>query len=77
LLVDSLSPAEQEILNLPKFMMTSTNLDSLLFRREMDMLKELITKFDADLRALKRRAIVVPGRGDYYSYDKGSRVVLI
>ena len=67
LLVDSLSPGERETLNLPKFMMTSTNVDSPLFRREMEMLKELITKFDEDLRVLKRRAIIVPGHGDYYS----------
>jgi glyoxylase-like metal-dependent hydrolase (beta-lactamase superfamily II) len=66
LLVDSLSPWEKEILNLPKFMMTSTNVDSLLFRREMDMMRELIIKFDANLKAGKKKAIIVPGHGDYY-----------
>ena len=70
LLVDSLSPGERETLNLPKFMMTSTNVDSRLFRCEMDMLKELIIKFDADLRVHKKRALVIPGHGDYYSYDE-------
>ena len=70
LLVDSLIPGEREILNLPKFMMTSTNVDSHLFRREMDMMKELIMNFNASLSASKRKAIIVPGHGDYYSYDK-------
>jgi glyoxylase-like metal-dependent hydrolase (beta-lactamase superfamily II) len=65
--VDSLGPEEREILNLPKFMMTSTNVDSLLFRREMDMMKELIAKFDAHLRTIAKKAIVVPGHGDYYA----------
>jgi hypothetical protein len=49
LLVDSLTPGEREILNLPKFMMTSTNVDSRLFRQEMGMMKELITTFNAYL----------------------------
>jgi len=70
LLVDSLSPGEREILNLPKFMMTSTNVDSQLFRREMDMMEELIINFDAYLSTSKRKAIIVAGHGDYYSYDR-------
>ncbi|MFZ5906398.1 MAG: MBL fold metallo-hydrolase [Nitrospirota bacterium] len=69
LFADSLSPGERAILNLPKFMMTSTNIDSRLFRREMDMMKELIVNFHADLSAAKRKAVIVPGHGDYYSCD--------
>ncbi len=68
LLVDSLSNGEREILNLPKFMMTSTNVDSRLFRQEMGMLKELITAFHAYLSARGKKATVVPGHGDYYSF---------
>ncbi len=66
--VDSLDTEERAILNLPKFMMTSTNVNSSLFRREMDMLKEFITKFDADLRARNQKAIIVPGHGDSYEW---------
>lgn len=68
LLVESLSDGEREILNIPKFMMTSTNVNSHLFRGEMDMMKALIGNFHAHLTALGKRAIIVPGHGDYYSY---------
>lgn len=68
--VDSLSNGEREILNLPKFMMTSTNVDSRLFRQEMDMMKELIANFHAYLSARGKSATIVPGHGDYYSYEK-------
>jgi glyoxylase-like metal-dependent hydrolase (beta-lactamase superfamily II)/uncharacterized protein with ACT and thioredoxin-like domain len=70
LLVDSLSNGEREILNLPKFMMTSTNVDSRLFRQEMEMMKVLIRKFHEDLSARGKKATVVPGHGDYYSYER-------
>ncbi len=66
LFVDSLSSEERGILNLPKFMMTSTNVDSLLFRREMDMMKELMANFHASLITSGKRLTVVPGHGDYY-----------
>ncbi len=66
--IDSLGDEERAILNLPKFMMTSTNVNSALFRQEMDMLKDFITRFDADLRARDRKAIIVPGHGDYYEW---------
>jgi glyoxylase-like metal-dependent hydrolase (beta-lactamase superfamily II)/ACT domain-containing protein len=66
--VDSLGDEERVMLNLPKFMMTSTNVNSALFRKEMDMLKDLITRFDADLRTRNRRAVIVPGHGAYYEW---------
>lgn len=67
LLVDSLSQEDREALNLPKFMMTSTNADSQLFRQEMKTLKEFIVRFDEQLEVLGRGAVIVPGHGDYYS----------
>lgn len=70
LLVESLSPEEREILNLPKFMMTSTNVDSRLFREEMDMMKELIINVQRALSAHGKQAIVVPGHGDHYSAER-------
>jgi glyoxylase-like metal-dependent hydrolase (beta-lactamase superfamily II)/uncharacterized protein with ACT and thioredoxin-like domain len=70
LLVDSLTPGEREILNLPKFMMTSTNVDSRLFRQEMGMMKELITTFNAYLSTYNKKAIIVPGHGDCYAYQR-------
>lgn len=70
LTVESLSTEDRENLNLPKFMMTSTNVDSLLFRQEMTRLKRLIHDFDQRLRDKKGRAIIVPGHGDYYPAAK-------
>jgi len=67
--VESLSPGEREILNLPKGMMTSTNVNSQLFRREMDMMKELIINLASSVRA-GRKTMIVPGHGDYYPYDR-------
>lgn len=69
LLVDTLSPWEREILNLPKFMMTTTNVDSRLFRREMDKLKELIIRIGTDLQARNKKTVVIPGHGDSYAYN--------
>ena len=68
LLVESLSPQEREILNLPKFMMTSTNVDSTLFREEMKMMKELITNVNTYVSSRGKSATIVPGHGDYYPY---------
>ncbi|MEW6602494.1 MAG: MBL fold metallo-hydrolase [Nitrospirota bacterium] len=66
--VESLGQEERDILNYPKFMMTSTNVNSLLFRREMDMLREFIGRFDAELVKSGKEAVIVPGHGDYYSF---------
>lgn len=66
LLVSSLGTEEREFLNLPKFMMTSTNTNSFLFRKEMQALKEMILKLDEELRKQNRGVIVAPGHGDYY-----------
>jgi hypothetical protein len=38
--VNSLPAEEREVLSFPKFMMISTNVDSAVFRQEMDMLKK-------------------------------------
>ncbi len=58
--IDSLSRGERDILDLPKFMMTSTNADSRLFRQEMESLRRLA------LSAAGEGMTVVPGHGDYY-----------
>jgi hypothetical protein len=51
-------------------MMTSTNVNSSLFRHEMEMLKEFIFSFDAEMRSRNLRAVIVPGHGDYYSCER-------
>jgi len=70
LLVDSLSPEEKEFMNLPRFMMTSTNVDSPLFRREMGHLREFALSMDDGLRARGKSVTIVPGHGDYYPCDR-------
>lgn len=70
LLVESLDEGEREILNYPKFMMTSTNVNSSLFRREMEMLKQLAKDLDATMRNAGKEAFIIPGHGDYYSVDR-------
>ncbi len=64
--IESLKAEEKEVLSYPKFMMTSTNVNSLLFRKEMEMLDKLVRDLDADMRRAGRQAYVVPGHGDYY-----------
>lgn len=64
--VESLDDEERRVLNLPKFMMTSTNVNSELFRTEMETLKNFIKTFDIAVRKNQREAIIVPGHGDYY-----------
>jgi glyoxylase-like metal-dependent hydrolase (beta-lactamase superfamily II) len=67
LLTGSLGIAERDVLNLPRFMMTSTNVDSALFRREMAMLKELTVTMGRHPCMSGKRVVIVPGHGDYYS----------
>jgi len=64
--IDSLSAEERELLNYPKFMMTSTNVNSSLFKKEMEMLRLLAGDFDAAMRRAGGQAYVIPGHGDYY-----------
>ncbi|MDI6782916.1 MAG: MBL fold metallo-hydrolase [bacterium] len=68
--IESLSPEDRANLNYPKFMMTSTNADSRIFKQEMEMLKKFISGFNARLQANNRGAIIVPGHGDYYPANR-------
>jgi glyoxylase-like metal-dependent hydrolase (beta-lactamase superfamily II) len=70
LLVESLSPEERETLNVPRFLMTSTNVDSALFREEMEALRTLALGLDHRLRPEGKRVLVVPGHGDYYPAER-------
>ena len=66
--VESLDPEERRVLNIPRFMMTSTNVNSGLFRKEMDMLRKLVSDFHNGLGARGKEAVIVPGHGDYYPF---------
>ncbi len=64
--IDSLSPEERRVLDYPKFMMVSTNVDSLLFRKEMEMLASVAREIDAQVRSRGYRALIIPGHGSPY-----------
>ncbi|BDH79589.1 MAG TPA: ACT domain-containing protein [Methanothermobacter sp.] len=60
LYVPSLGDEEKKFLNIPRFLMTSTNANSMLFKEEMEALKEVGEGID------RNGLIVLPGHGDYY-----------
>lgn len=61
---DSLGPQEREILGVARHMMVSTNVDSTVFRSEMQMLGTMVQCFKAD--AGTKGITVIPGHGSYY-----------
>ena len=66
----SISQRGREHLSVHKTLLTSTNTDSELFMREMDMLKALMARTEARLRATGRQAMVFPGHGDFYCVEQ-------
>lgn len=66
LYVPSLTEEEKNILNIPKFLMTSTNANSRIFRQEMELLKNLCIDLDKNLRKQGKGLIIFPGHGDFY-----------
>lgn len=66
LYVPSLSEEEKSFLNIPKLLMTSTNVNSKIFREEMELLKNLAQKIDSYLSEKGKGLLILPGHGDYY-----------
>lgn len=64
--VKSLKDEEKKLLNIPKFLMTSTNVDSRLFRREMQALTLLSVELNNSLKKKAKALLIFPGHGDYY-----------
>lgn len=64
--VASLRDDEKSLLNIPKILMTSTNVDSRLFRKEMNILTEFSLSLDRKLQENRRGLLIFPGHGDYY-----------
>ncbi|HIE11849.1 MAG TPA: hypothetical protein EYP63_00220 [Desulfotomaculum sp.] len=62
----SLSAEEKNNLSLARYLMTSTNTNSQVFREEMAALKDVIEAMDRELKRQGKRAVVFPGHGDYY-----------
>ncbi len=66
LYLPSLSKEEKEILSIPKYLLTSTNTNSGIFRKEMNLLKQLAKEIDEKLKKQGRGLMIFPGHGDYY-----------
>ena len=64
--IASLREEEKKFLSIPKFLMTSTNVNSLLFREEMKALKNLALFLDEELQEKDKGLFIFPGHGDYY-----------
>ncbi len=64
--VQSLSSEDREVLGVYRYLLTSPNSDSELYKRESEALRQLITGLDNALRRSGRKAIVFPGHGEYY-----------
>jgi glyoxylase-like metal-dependent hydrolase (beta-lactamase superfamily II) len=64
--VSSLSREEQDYLRLPRYLMTSTNTNSDVFRKETAMLRGLVREENKRLGLEGRFVRIFPGHGDYY-----------
>jgi len=66
LYIPSLSEEEKKLLNIPKYLMRSTNADSKRFREEMEQLRSLCLQLDEELRKDGKGLMIFPGHGDFY-----------
>ncbi len=66
----SLSPKDREALSVHKSLLTSTNTDSQVFVKEMEMLKTLMRQLAAEARAKGDRAMIFPGHGGFYAVEE-------
>jgi glyoxylase-like metal-dependent hydrolase (beta-lactamase superfamily II)/uncharacterized protein with ACT and thioredoxin-like domain len=64
--VRSLSPEEKEHLGIYRYLLTSPNSDSRVYKEEAAALKEMVLSLDEALRAHGRQAYIFPGHGNYY-----------
>jgi len=64
--VASLSAEDRERLSVPRYLMTSTNTDSGLFREESRCLRELALEVDAELKGKGGSLLILPGHGLWY-----------
>ncbi len=66
--IDSLSSEEKDYMRLPRYLMTSTNINSQAFREETKSLMDVISLLDKELRKQGKSVLIFPGHGDYYQY---------
>lgn len=66
--IDSLLAEEKEYMKLPRYLMTSTNTKSDIFKEETMSLMNVISLLDEELKSRGEPVLVLPGHGDYYRY---------
>ncbi|MGE5751767.1 MAG: MBL fold metallo-hydrolase [Nitrospirota bacterium] len=64
--VRSLSHEEKEHLGIYRYLLTSPNSDSRVYKEESAALKEMMLSLDQALRDHDRQGYIFPGHGDYY-----------
>ncbi|HNS31524.1 MAG TPA: MBL fold metallo-hydrolase [bacterium] len=67
--LESLSSEEKDILSVNRYLMTSTNTNSQIFREESESLKNMVLSLDDRLQKKRKSALIFPGHGDYYRPD--------
>lgn len=67
--VDSLSDEEKDYMRLPKYLMTSTNTNSQVFKDETGYLMDVVFLLDKELKRQGKFVLIFPGHGDYYRYQ--------
>lgn len=67
--IDSLSTEEEDYMRLPRYLMTSTNTNSQVFKEETRSLMNIISLLDKELKRQCKFVLIFPGHGDYYRYQ--------
>jgi len=65
--VKSLRPEDKEHLGIYRYLLTSPNRDSRVYKEETTAHKEMMLAMGRDLTARGRTAYIFPGHGDYYA----------
>jgi glyoxylase-like metal-dependent hydrolase (beta-lactamase superfamily II)/uncharacterized protein with ACT and thioredoxin-like domain len=67
--VKSLRPEDKEHLGIYRYLLTSPNTDSRIYKEETSALKKIMLSLDKEVRARGETAYLFPGHGDYYAVD--------
>jgi len=68
--VKSLTPEDKEHLGIYRYLLTSPNKDSRVYKEETAALRKMMIDMDAELKKKGRGAFIFPGHGAYYGADE-------
>jgi glyoxylase-like metal-dependent hydrolase (beta-lactamase superfamily II) len=68
--VKSLRPEDKEHLGIYRYLLTSPNRDSRIYKEETSALKEMMLTLEKELKARSGSAFIFPGHGDYYAVSE-------